>query len=153
MTRDIDPGAIARAIIGSSLYMVLGTADAEGNPWTSPVYYAHDGYSRFLWVSRPQRKHSQNVARHPQVSIVIFNSGAAISTGQAVYMAAEARETTDAERNEEIAVFSRRSQLHGAGAWTADDVSGSAELRLYIATVSEHWILKPGTDDRISVKP
>ena len=153
MTSDTDTGAIARAIIGSGLYMVLGTADADGNPWTSPVYYAHDGYSRFLWVSRPHREHSQNVARRPRVSIVIFNSGAAISTGQAVYMAAEARETTDAERDEGISVFSRRSQLHGAGAWAVDDVTGSAALRLYIATASEHWILRPGTDDRISVKP
>jgi uncharacterized protein YhbP (UPF0306 family) len=153
MARDEDPAAIARAIIGSGLYMVLGTADEHGIPWTSPVYYAHHGYSRFLWVSRPERRHSRNLAVRPQVSIVIFNSGAAISTGQAVYMAAEAQEATDGERDEGIEIFSRRSLVHGASAWTLNDVTGSAALRLYVATVSEHWILEPGTDNRISVRP
>jgi nitroimidazol reductase NimA-like FMN-containing flavoprotein (pyridoxamine 5'-phosphate oxidase superfamily) len=52
MSREEDPRAIARAIIGSGLYMVLGTADEAGNPWTSPVYYAYEGVARFLWVSR-----------------------------------------------------------------------------------------------------
>jgi uncharacterized protein YhbP (UPF0306 family) len=148
-----DPGKIARAIIGSGLYMVLGTADEQGTPWTSPVYYAHDGYSRLLWVSRPERRHSRNLTARPQISIVIFNSGAAISTGQGVYMAAEAREAADGEREEGIEVFSRRSKVHGAGAWSLDDVTGSAALRLYVARVSEHWILEPGTDNRISVEP
>lgn len=62
MSRDEDSSAIARAIIGSGLYMVLGTADEAGNPWTSPVYYAHDGVARFLWLSSPERRHSRNIA-------------------------------------------------------------------------------------------
>jgi pyridoxamine 5'-phosphate oxidase-like protein len=38
-----DPAAIARAIIDSDLYMALGTSDAGGRPWVSPVYYAAEG--------------------------------------------------------------------------------------------------------------
>jgi general stress protein 26 len=41
----------ARAIIDASLYLVLATADGTGRPWSSPVYFAHDGYAEFLWVS------------------------------------------------------------------------------------------------------
>jgi hypothetical protein len=32
--------AIARETIDASLYMTLATADHEGRPWASPVYYA-----------------------------------------------------------------------------------------------------------------
>jgi Pyridoxamine 5'-phosphate oxidase len=34
---DRDHAALAAAIIDSNVYMVLGTADAEGRPWVSPV--------------------------------------------------------------------------------------------------------------------
>jgi uncharacterized protein YhbP (UPF0306 family) len=146
-------GAIARAIIGSSLYMVLGTADADGNPWVSPVYYAHADFTRFYWVSSPARQHSRNLAMRPQLGIVVFDSGAAIYAGQAVYMSAEANEASSAERDDAIAIYSRRSQMHGAGTWTVDAVTGSAEMRLYVATASEHWILEPQTDHRIRVSP
>jgi Pyridoxamine 5'-phosphate oxidase len=32
----------ARAIIDSSLYMTIDTADRDGRPWVSPVYFAPD---------------------------------------------------------------------------------------------------------------
>jgi hypothetical protein len=46
MTRDEDPEAIAKLFIDSNLYMTLGTADADGRPWVSPVYYAVADYTR-----------------------------------------------------------------------------------------------------------
>jgi uncharacterized protein YhbP (UPF0306 family) len=131
--------------------MVLGTADEAGNPWTSPVYYAHDGVARFLWVSAPERRHSRNIAVRPQISLVIFSSGTPINSGQAVYSTAEAHEATDAEQDDGIELFSRRSLLHGGSAFAAADVTEPARLRLYVATVSERWILEPGTDNRIAV--
>jgi hypothetical protein len=53
VTRSADAGrsALARAIIGSTLYMVLATADESGRPWASPVYFAADEYRDFYWVS------------------------------------------------------------------------------------------------------
>jgi hypothetical protein len=38
MNQQEDLGAIARGIIDSNRYMVLGTADETGRPWASPVY-------------------------------------------------------------------------------------------------------------------
>src|SRR5215211_6366186 len=92
-----DLGMIARNIIDSMLYMVLGTADAVGQPWVSPVYFASAGYIQFYWVSSPEARHSRNIGTHPQVSIVVFDSRAPIGTGQAVYMAAVAEELPGAE--------------------------------------------------------
>jgi uncharacterized protein YhbP (UPF0306 family) len=148
-----DVGAIARATIGSGLYMVLGTADDAGTPWVTPVYYAHERFTTFFWVSSPDAKHSRNLAARDDISIVIFDSGAPISAGQAVYMSAVAEELTDEGAESAIEVFSRRSLMHGAGAWTLADVRPPARLRLYRATASAHWILEPGapSDRRIEV--
>ncbi len=140
--------AVARGIIDANLYMVLGTADAAGRPWVSPVYYAVAGYREFYWVSSPQARHSRNIAARPAVSIVVFDSQVPIGTGQGVYMSARAEEVTGADLERGIDVFSRRSLVHLGQAWTPDDVRGPAGLRLYRATASEHSVLaKDGRPD------
>jgi hypothetical protein len=108
-----DPAALGRAIIDANLYLVLGTADAEGRPWVSPVYFAHSGFDQFIWVSKPETQHSRNLAQRPEISIVIFDSQVPISTGRAVYMSASAEELTGSERELAMDVFSRRSLQHG----------------------------------------
>ena len=150
-----DLDAVARSIIDDNRYMALGTADETGRPWVSPVYYAPDGYRTFYWVSSPERRHSRNVAVRPEVSIVVFDSHVAIGEGQAVYMAVTAAELAGEELERGIETFSRVSQRHGARAWTLEDVRPPAELRLYRATVSEHWVLDPEKrpDERTPVDP
>src|ERR671912_702950 len=118
----LDLGAMARAIIDSNLYLTLGTADENGRPWVSPVYYAPEGYAEFYWVSSPEATHSRNIAARPGVSIVIFDSQAPIGSGQGVYVRGLAQELTDDDREKGIAIFSGRSESHGAGEWTPEDV-------------------------------
>ena len=136
-----DLRAIARAIIDANLYMVLGTADEAGRPWVSPVYYAMTAYREFFWVSSPEATHSRNLDARPEVSIVVFDSAVPISTGQAVYMSASARELVGAERAEAIEVYSRRTLEHGGAAWTLEDVQSPGRLRLYRATAADHYVL------------
>jgi hypothetical protein len=149
--------AEGRSIVDSNLYMVLGTVDESGRPWVSPVYYAPDGYTELFWVSSPEVRHSLNIAARPEVSIVVFDSRAPISTGQAVYMSAVVDRPvgTDAERG--MAVFSRTSLFHGGSEWTLADVEEPSALRLYRATASEQWMLDksgegPRYDHRIPVR-
>jgi hypothetical protein len=147
-----DRAAIARGIIDQSLYMVLGTADASGRPWATPVYFAPSGYRELFWVSSPEATHSRNIAVRPEVGIVIFDSRAPIGTGQGVYMPARAEPVGDADLERGIEIFSRRSQEHGGKPWSVEDVQG--EIRLYRATASEHSMLaKDGRPDhRIPVE-
>ncbi len=151
-----ESAAIARAILDANHYMVLGTADSAGQPWVSPVWFAHADYRELVWVSRPGSRHSQNIAARPEVSIVIFDSKVPVGNGQAVYMSAVASEVDGSELDRGMAVFSRKSVVDGAGEWTVDRVRPPAELRLYRAVVAEHWILDPtpGTGDfRVPVTP
>jgi hypothetical protein len=69
-----DLDAHARALIEANLYLTLGTADAEGRPWVSPVYFATADHTEFYWVSAHDAVHSRNIAQRPQVSMVIFDS-------------------------------------------------------------------------------
>jgi Pyridoxamine 5'-phosphate oxidase len=142
--------AIARAIIDENPYMTLGTADESGVPWVSPVWYAPSGYREFFWVSPPDAQHSRNVAVRAQIAIVIFDSRAPAGSGQGVYMPAIAEQLEDAERDQGIQIFSRRSELQGQRGWSRDDVQPPARHRLYRATASEHFVLDAG-DRRIPV--
>ena len=141
--------AMARAIVDSNSYMTLSTADADGVPWASPVWYAAASYREFFWVSKPGARHSQNIAARPEVGSVIFDSTVPISTGKAVYMAARAEEVTAAREIERgMSIFSQRSLEQGGREWTPDDVGSSARLRLYRAMASEQFVLSP-EDERL----
>jgi nitroimidazol reductase NimA-like FMN-containing flavoprotein (pyridoxamine 5'-phosphate oxidase superfamily) len=134
--------ATGREIIDAGMYMVLGTADARGRPWVSPVWYGHEGYREFFWVSGNDVEHSRNIAARPEVSIVVFDSRQAMGTGQAVYMAAVAEEVVDAAEQERgMEVFNRWSREQGGRPWTLDEVRPPASIRLFRATVSEHSML------------
>ncbi len=146
-----DPASVARAIIGAGLYMTLGTADEAGRPWVSPVYYAAAGQTEFFWISSPDARHSRNLEVRPELSIVIFDTGAPIGTGQGVYMAAVADRPADAALDRGIEVFSETSQRHGGRPWSRDDVLAPARHRLYRATVSEHFVLG-ARDERVRVR-
>lgn len=150
---DDDWRAKAPEVVASNKYMVLSTADANGSPWVSPVYFAHDGLERFWWVSRPTTDHSRNLAERSEVAWVIYDSTVAIGKGVAVYARATAERVAEVDVEAEIAYFSARSVEHGIGEWTAADVRDPKELRLYRATVTGRWI-KPadgGPDRRIQL--
>ena len=142
--------AHGQAIVDANLYMVLGTADAEGRPWATPVYFAHSGYREFLWVSEPGARHSSNIEARGEVSIVIFDSTVPISTGNGVYMSATAGELGEDERAQALDVYTRRSLSHGGREWTADEVVAPARLRLYRATAVEQYVLDEN-DERLQV--
>jgi hypothetical protein len=126
----------------------LATADAGGRPWASPVWFAHEGYRDFYWVSRPEARHSRNIEERPEIAITIFDSGQTPGDGRAVYMTATAGRS---ERGLEI--FNARSVEQGQSEWTQADVTGDAAHRLYRATASEWFVLERERDVRVPVEP
>jgi len=144
-----DLGDIARTIIDSVVYMVLGTADEAGRPWVSPVYFAAERYKEFYWMSSPDVTHSQNILVRPQVSIVVFDSRVPVGTGQAVYMSAVAEELTGIDFDRGLRIYNGRFQNpaeraeRGVRTIKPEDLQTPALYRLYRATASEHWVLDP----------
>ena len=147
---------IARGILDAGSYVVLATADADGLPWASPVWFAKEDYRELYWVSYPGARHSQNIAVRPRIALVVFDSTVPLGTGQGVYMTATAEQVTDPGWVEHgIGVVSRVSQRKGGGEFGLDQVTGEARLRLYRASVNEFWILDPDSphDVRVEVRP
>ena len=127
-------------ILAANSYMTLATADADGVPWVSPVWFAYDADELF-WVSYPHRRHSRNIAERPQIAIVVFDSTVKAGEAQAVYMEATAALLEGDDRRPGIEVFTRRSEAHGIGAFSLADVEAEGGLRLYRARVIERWVL------------
>jgi len=146
-----DERAIAREIVGAALYMVVATADRSGQPWATPVYFAHRDYRDFFWVSEPEATHSVNLRDRREVGIVIFDSSVPINNGQGVYVSGVARELPAHETAEGLELFSQRSTEHGGEGWTQEDVHPPARHRLYQATAEAIYVLDDH-DHRVEVR-
>jgi hypothetical protein len=152
-----DLEAMARRVIDGNRYMVVSTIDDDGRPWGTPVYFSHGEYRDFYWISSPGSKHSLNIAKRQDVSIVVFDSQVVIGGAEAVYMQGRAEEV--AEPTDEECGIAFRPRFEGVKAFRPDELRAPAELRLFRATATQHWVLVRGddpvwgrgTDSRIAV--
>jgi nitroimidazol reductase NimA-like FMN-containing flavoprotein (pyridoxamine 5'-phosphate oxidase superfamily) len=141
----------ARELIGANRYMTLATADAEGVPWASPVWFAPDD-GGFLWISRPESRHSRNLAARPAVSLVIFDSTKPPAERQALYVEAVGQQLDGKERDAAVIRYSRHAVETGLEPVNVEDVTGAAPFRMYRATVSSAYMLEDERDRRLSVE-
>jgi hypothetical protein len=142
MSSQEEHAAIARGIVDANLYMVLGTVGEDGRPWVSPVFYATADYTRFYWTSLPEARHSRNLARRPDVSVVIFDSRVPAYTGQGVYMSGVAEELGGDDLARGLDVYPGAAE-RGARVMAAEEFLPPAPFRLYRATATHHSILCP----------
>ena len=137
-----DLAAHARALLDANRYLTLATVNADGRPWTSPLYFAFAGERDFYWVSETDALHSRNLAGRPQVSIAVFDSTVAPYHGRAVYAAAQAREVSGDDLDRGLEVYPGPGHRGGAPV-TRSDVTGASPYRLYRATATDVWVLCP----------
>lgn len=146
-----DDAALVREVLDAGRYLVLATAGADGDPWPTPVWFARVG-REFVWVSRPEGRHSRNIAARSAVGFVIFETPVpAEGRTRAVYAEATAGEVPEADRERCLAAFDRRSRAEGLGAWPAERVVAPADMRLYRAVASRLFVLHPDRDVRREV--
>lgn len=140
--RELD--LIARSILDRNRYAALGTADADGVPWVSPVFYTlAAGYGHLVWASAPQSRHSRNIAVRPAVSLVVYDSTVAVGRAEAVYLTAVAAEIGGDESDAAAAVHNAHALAKGGQEIGAHEVRPDGAFRLYRATVTERWVLDP----------
>ncbi len=137
-----DLDAYARALIDANLYVTLGTAGIDGTPWVSPVYFATADYAEYYWVSAEDAAHSGNLARHPKLSMVIFDSQVPTYHGRAVYLSATATELADRDRDRGLGIYPGPA-IRGVTPVELADVTAPSRYRLYRATVTEAFVLCP----------
>jgi nitroimidazol reductase NimA-like FMN-containing flavoprotein (pyridoxamine 5'-phosphate oxidase superfamily) len=141
----------AREIVDTSSYLTLATAGADGVPWASPVWFAHDDYRTFYWMSQPTARHSRNIAARAEIGIVIFHSNVSPGDRNAVFVEAVAEQVPDADLDRVVAIYSARSVARGLEALSLQEVAGAASFRLYRAHASAHFVLEDDHDQRVRV--
>jgi general stress protein 26 len=139
----MEPVALAKHLIDSNRYMILGTVDPDGRPRVSPLYFAPDGYSLVYWVSSLESHHSRNLADRPEVSMVIFDSAAEIGSGEAVYLIAHAEVVPDDDLETCLDTVTW-TRFPGLEQFTPSELRAPELFRLYRARITEHSIHIPG---------
>jgi nitroimidazol reductase NimA-like FMN-containing flavoprotein (pyridoxamine 5'-phosphate oxidase superfamily) len=143
---------IAAEIVLANHYVVLATADADGMPWASPVYFAADQLRTFYWVSPPGSVHSRNIEQRADVSFVVYDSTQPLGTGLGVYARGRAARVSGPAVATAITTYSRWSEEDGAGRWDEARLA-AASLALYRADVTELSVLTgQGIEERVALE-
>jgi nitroimidazol reductase NimA-like FMN-containing flavoprotein (pyridoxamine 5'-phosphate oxidase superfamily) len=122
---------MARDVIATNRYFAVATIQPDGSPRVSPVFYNHHGHRAFYWVSSPGAQHSHNLAADPRVNAVVFDSSVPPPETRAVYLTGSAYEVAPADLETEIPRAFAPSEPKGGRAFSAQELSGEGDLRLY----------------------
>ncbi|SDL20730.1 Pyridoxamine 5'-phosphate oxidase [Nonomuraea jiangxiensis] len=131
-------------LLGDSRYLVLATADRQGRPWATPVFFAARDEDRLFWVSAPDSRHSRNLAERPDVAITVFDSHAPVGGAEALYLEATAGPADDPV----AALAALNARLPAGKELTGDDLAPSGPMVAYSADVRRHFVLIRGGDSR-----
>ena len=159
MSGHVSMWAAVPRLLAQHRYLVLGTADGEGRPWATPVFFAADGEHRVLWVSAPDSRHSRNIAARPEVAITVFDTNAPIGGAEALYL--EATATPVAGDVWAAALAQLNARLPASHQLGPDDLEPAGPMRVYQAAITGHFVLIRGgdarfdnvTDARLAVSP
>ncbi len=130
----------ARRIISKNLFMTLASVSMDGEPWSTPVFYATDStMKKFFWYSRKDTVHSQNIKSNTKVTASLFSlDGEDAMTG--VYLKGYAHEVEETELDEAIAAYiAKAAQTDEEKELLSrkEDFLGDAPLRMYVMEVEE----------------
>ncbi|GAA1511142.1 nitroimidazol reductase NimA-like FMN-containing flavoprotein (pyridoxamine 5'-phosphate oxidase superfamily) [Agromyces terreus] len=142
--------ATARRILDANAYLTLATADASGRPWATPVWFAVRDLREFVWVSRPARRHSANIAARAEIALTVYDSTTPVGEASAVYAEALAEPVPDDGVEDALDVYNAGCRASGLRPWAEGSVTGAAPHRLYRAVASHLWVLDE-REDRVEV--
>src|SRR4051812_26925756 len=91
MTRSTRPDRTSvDRILDHNKYLVIGSVDEAGRPWTTPVFFASRDADTLIWLSSPDSRHSSNIEQQPQVALTVFDSRVEVGHAEAAYFDAQA---------------------------------------------------------------
>ena len=129
------------------------TADADGRPWASTVWFCASLRSpsterldvELIWLSRPEAQHSLNLLQRPEVGVSVFDSRQPADTCVGLQLAARAEPVPADELAVALTAFSEASVAAGGNAWSLGQVQEPAPLRVYRAHLDRALLLVDGS--------
>jgi hypothetical protein len=146
-----DPLRLAHALLAENSYLTLATADSNGHPWASPVWFAAHELDLIVWASKPGARHSLHLAENPRFSAVVFNSSEAPGDGSALYLSGNAALADTSTFPDALVIYNARSRERGLDEWDAAKLREPARHRLYLAVATEAFVLDD-RDERVPVR-
>ena len=137
----IDRSDIGR-VLTANRYVVLGTADENGRPWVTPVFFAPLEPNRVCWVSSPDSRHSRNIAHRPAVAITVFDSTVEVGRAEAAYFDTDAARAAADEID--TALQSLNLRLPHDKQLGSDDLQPRGPLVVYRADLRRSYVLVRG---------
>src|SRR5690348_4607055 len=98
----MDVEKIIREYIDKSLHMSLATVSGN-KPWVCEVHFVYDDNLNLYWRSLESRRHSQEIAKNPNVAGNIVRQHALGEYPHAIYFEGTAQQLTD--KNEQQKIF------------------------------------------------
>ncbi|MCA9370786.1 MAG: pyridoxamine 5'-phosphate oxidase family protein [Candidatus Peregrinibacteria bacterium] len=147
----------AKEIIDGLEYVTISTADADGEPWGSPVTAFHDEDYNFYWISWVEAQHSQNIRNNRRAFITIFDSKRQRGDNhrRGVYVQASAEQIDDEQMaSEALQHFhsnNRTYELIDHVGNAVKRVFKATPKRMWLNNLSEKQVTEKTTDMRIEV--
>lgn len=143
----IDRTAVLERVLAANRYLVLATADEDGRPWATPVFFARLDTDRVGWVSSPESRHSRNIAARGAIAITVFDSTVAVGQAEAAYFEADA---APAAGDDAAAVLDAlNAKLPAAKRLSAGDLGPTGRLVAYQAQLRRRFVLVRGGDEEL----
>lgn len=155
----VDLWEVVPRLLNANHYCVLATANAAGEPWATPVFFAARHDRELFWVSSPTSRHSRNIEVRPTIGVTIFDSTSPIGGAEALYLEAHASAVESSLHAEALDVLNTR--LPPQKALAPADLLPTGPLQPYHATATRHYVLIRGgdarfdnvVDERLPVRP
>jgi uncharacterized protein YhbP (UPF0306 family) len=134
--------SVVDRVLNANRYLVLGTADAHGQPWVTPVFFAPLDPDRVCWVSSPDSRHSRNIASRAALAITVFDSTVEVGLAEAAYFEADAAPLMPDESNAALQALNAR--LPKAKQLSGDDLQPIGPMVIYQAEFRHRYVLIRG---------
>lgn len=122
--------------INNNLYMNIASVSREGQPWNTPVFFAHAD-NKLYWFSAKASVHSKNIEENEDVFITIYDSTVKEGEGKGLYVKAAAYLIEDAAEIEKaVDVYNDKAHTFKI---TDEFVSPQSPNGLYCADIIEMW--------------
>ncbi len=131
-----------KKILSNNLYMTLATVSSDGQPWSTPVFYAIDDDYNLYWYSRKDTRHSQNIKEINKISASIF-AVSGEDKGVGIYIEGIATELIEEELDHAANTYAAKAasnEEEKAQLTTTRDFLDDSPLRMYKIIPSKIFI-------------